>query len=109
MSEPNLDQALKDQKKALEADKQQALTAQKQVLDEEKAQALTAQKQAGFDFGSAGSAEPEKPRTSKSGKWRATKGCTWQGKFVKEGTIVAADEMDNPHFEEVPEAKREPR
>jgi hypothetical protein len=36
----------------------------------------------------------KKPRA-----WRAKRTCTYNGRYVKQGEIVHADEMDNPHFE----------
>jgi hypothetical protein len=33
--------------------------------------------------------------------WRAKEACTFGGKFVKQGEIVFAGEMKNPHFEKV--------
>jgi hypothetical protein len=35
--------------------------------------------------------------------WRAKEACTFDGKLVKEGEIVLADKMDNPHFEKASE------
>jgi hypothetical protein len=31
--------------------------------------------------------------------WRAKRACTYGGRYVREGEIVHADKMDNPHFE----------
>jgi hypothetical protein len=34
-------------------------------------------------------------------KWRATNKCIYKGKFIAEGTVVAAAEMNNPNFKPV--------
>ena len=43
--------------------------------------------------------ETAEAKQKKPKAWRAKEACTFGGKFVKEGEIVHADKMDNPHFE----------
>jgi hypothetical protein len=35
--------------------------------------------------------------------WRAKEACTYDGRYVREGEIVLAAKMDNPHFEKAEE------
>jgi hypothetical protein len=48
-------------------------------------------------------AQEQKQKEQKQKAWRATVACTFDGRLVKEGEIVLADKMDNPHFEKAEE------
>jgi hypothetical protein len=38
-------------------------------------------------------------REKKPKAWRAKEACTYDGRYFRQGGIVYADKMDNPHFE----------
>jgi hypothetical protein len=52
---------------------------------------------------SANSAAAQASGTQKQKAWRAKEACTFEGRLVKEGEIVLAGKMDNPHFEKAEE------
>jgi hypothetical protein len=49
----------------------------------------------GNSAAASGAGTPEQKQKA----WQAKEACTFGGKLVKEGEIVLADKMDNPHFE----------